>query len=200
MKKPIVVLVGQRRAGKGECHTPFREQGYGVKTMSDFVKDEVRKHNAEFAAEQEIPREILIATGLETRKREGENTFAKKSLAWAEEQSSEGVVIDGPRFESEIVVFKQAGAFLVGVERPDANRSESIRTGITIEPTSDTGMQLMTEEERRIDGLLGMCQLTLRNEGTIQELQAKAEIVADVRKRVPKEGMKYYPTHGIERG
>jgi len=38
-----------------------------------------------------------------------------------------------------------------------------------------------------------MCQLMLHNDNSVEALLEKAEIVARVRPKVPKEGMKYYP-------
>jgi|GEM_PF-6956065 len=145
MEPTIVALVGQRRSGKTTSHAAFKQYGYTTIILSNFIAEEARKEDPSLTAE--VPRETLIVTGKKLREQYGNAVIIERALTQVREKQLSRILIDGVRYEEEVVALKRAGAFLVGVVRPEEARNEAIKLSSRKEPQSATGQQLMSEED-----------------------------------------------------
>jgi dephospho-CoA kinase len=105
----VVGLTGPNASGKGEVARFLSEQGFGVHSLSDVVREEASTLGLEHT------RDNLIAVGVRLRERDGPGVLAGRILPRLGERS----VVDSIRGPAEVEVLRAHTRFvLLGIEAP----------------------------------------------------------------------------------
>lgn len=116
----IIGLTGKNGSGKGEVAKFLRDSGYEYHSLSDVVREEIRKSGSE------ITRELLIVTANTLRKNFGSGILAERVLAnlGAEEHAA----VDSIRNPFEVEALRRRADFhLLSVEADPKVRFERIK-------------------------------------------------------------------------
>lgn len=117
----IIGLTGRNAAGKGTAADFLKTKGFAYHSLSDVIREEVRKRGLE------PTRDNLIATGRELRARHGTGYLAEKIMERLE--PGQNYVVDSFRHEDEVAVFRKATEFyLFAVQADPKIRFERIRS------------------------------------------------------------------------
>lgn len=105
----LIGLTGTNAAGKGEVALYLETQGYGVFSLSDAIREHLRKRG------REATRDNLIAAGNALRRRYGADVLARRIM----KQVRGRAVIDSIRNSREVAYLKkQPGFILAAVDAP----------------------------------------------------------------------------------
>lgn len=110
-KRVIIGLAGFPGAGKTTAARYMEEKGFGIITLSDFIKKEVKKKN--------LPptRMVLQNYGNRMRKKYGPQILAQLAVKKIESESLSRAVIDGIRNKYEVKFLEvENGFFFIGVK------------------------------------------------------------------------------------
>lgn len=171
--RPLVIgLTGPNGAGKGEIAAMLRDSGYAYLSLSDLVREEARRRGLEPV------RENLIRVGRDLRREHGSGVLARR----ARERIEAPCVVDSVRNPGEVAQLRELDEFfLIGVTadartrfarmqdrgRPgDAQTLEEFLERERIEDSDD-------EEGQRAGATLALADLVLRNDDTLEVLEAK---------------------------
>ena len=137
----IIGLTGRNAAGKGEAAEFLKRKGFGFHSLSDVIREEVRRRGLA------VTRDTLIATGRELRARHGTGHLAEKVLERLE--PGQNFVVDSFRHEDEVAVFRKASDFhLLAVRAEPEIRFDRIRArGREGDPTSFDAFQDLERAE-----------------------------------------------------
>src|SRR3989338_5429897 len=94
----IIGLTGKNGSGKGEVAQFLKERGFEYRSLSDVLRQELSKRK------KTIPRDHLVSTGNELRKKFGPSILAKKILEQIEVDKN--YVIDSIRHPEEAKALK----------------------------------------------------------------------------------------------
>src|ERR1051325_1658768 len=107
----LIGLTGRNASGKGEVAKYLEKKSFYYYSLSDVIRDEVRKRG------QPLTRENLIDTGNELRKQNGPGILAHRILTKIEDDKN--YVIDSIRNPSEVEALRNGKSFkLVHVDAP----------------------------------------------------------------------------------
>jgi dCMP deaminase len=173
----IIGLTGRNGSGKTEVSNYLRTRGFEYHSLSDEIRDEIRRCG------REITREVLIAVGNDLRYRFGPGILAQRILQRLGRDRN--YVIDSIRNPSEVEVLKQREDFtLVSVEADAVIRFERSRKRGR-EAAAPTLPQFLQEEGRELDSadpasqqLLAtgrLADVTLSNNGTLIDLHRQLD-------------------------
>lgn len=116
----IIGLTGRNAAGKGEAAEFLKRKGFGFYSLSDVIREEVRRRGLP------VTRDNLIATGRELRARHGTGHLAEKILERLE--PGQNYAVDSFRHEDEVAVFRKVSNFhLLAIRAEPEIRFERIR-------------------------------------------------------------------------
>jgi len=168
----IIGLTGRNGSGKTEVSDYLRARGFEYHSLSDEIRDEIRRRG------REITREVLIEVGNDIRSKFGPGILAQRILQRLGHDRN--YVIDSIRNPSEVEVLKQREDFtLVSVEADAVVRFErSKKRGR--EGAAPTLSQFLQEEGRELDSadpasqqLLAtgrLADIIVSNNGTLGDL------------------------------
>ena len=173
----VIATVGMAGSGKGEFAAVAEESGVPVVTMGDVIRAECRDRGLDPA---EHHGEVAAAL----REENGSAAIAEASLPHIEAalETSDTVVVDGIRSDTEVDVFEErfGEAFaLVGVEAPFEVR----KTRIVDRGRDDTenGESLAARDERELGFGLGealdRADITIDNTGTLESFRERVHEV-----------------------
>ena len=118
-KRFIVAITGTNASGKGEACLALSRHGYSLLSLSDFVREEIRRNG------REPSREVLIATARAMREAGGPGILA---VLAAKKMGDGNYVVDSVRHPSEVDILHEAGRFLlIHVDAPLPIRFERAR-------------------------------------------------------------------------
>lgn len=179
MTKRVIGLIGPIASGKGTVVEILKKKGYIPLSLSDCIRDEIRKSG------KEITRETLQLTGNALRKKYGADVLAKKIAEKIDALEKDKFIIDSIRNPQEIQFLKKKyNIYLIGITANQKRRYELYKKRHT------SGDPLEWEEFRRLDNSelkntnahgqqvlksLNSADAIIINEGTIEELQQKIE-------------------------
>ena len=185
----IIGLTGRNAAGKGEVARYLESRGFLYHSLSDVIRDEVRRRGLE------IERGVLIEVGNELRSSFGGGILAERVLARISEDRNH--VIDSIRNPAEVEVLRRRSDFtLMAVEAEQALRFERSRQRAR-EGAPDTLERFASEEARELESsdpanqqlvaTRAMADLTLRNNGSLEELHRELDrILPGLMSRFPR--------------
>src|SRR5687767_1489256 len=117
----IIGLTGKNASGKGEVAAYLQERGFTSYSLSDVLRDELKKIN------KPITRDNLTWLGNELRNEFGPSVLADKILDKIEDDHH--YVIDSFRNPEEVIAFRRTKEFvLLSVEASPAKRFERIKS------------------------------------------------------------------------
>jgi len=168
----LVGLTGTNGAGKGEVAAYLMKKGYAYVSLSDEIRDELRRKG------EEITRDSLIATGNALRRRHGADVLARRVMKKVRGRT----VIDSIRNSREVAFLRQHKGFvLVAVDAPVELRYERVKRRGRLESASILGEFMAKEEQEMAGGAAGqqlrrcrdLADVTIVNDGTLQALHRK---------------------------
>lgn len=173
----LVGLTGTNGAGKGEVAKFFMKKGYNYFSLSDLLREELRKRG------EAITRDNLIRLGNELRLRFGSDILARMVMERVMKVDGPAV-IDSIRNPAEINYLRQQGNFfLIAVDAPveirfarvkDRGRNESAES---LEEFIAKEREEMSEAEeaQQLQKCLEMADLKIWNDGSLEQLYAQLE-------------------------
>tara|TARA_B100000945_G_scaffold88133_1_gene68596 strand:+ start:2543 stop:3082 length:540 start_codon:yes stop_codon:yes gene_type:complete len=172
----LVGLTGRNASGKSTLVSWFSERGLRSVSCSDSIRSWLTEQGVE------TTRDNLIEGGRELRRNGGAGVLAEMLL---EILDGEDAVVDSIRTPAEVEALRSRGDFvLIEVRSDEKSRWERmVDRGRAGDPT-DKGVFLAqeaaeakSEDEagQALDATASMADITVLNDGTIEELEAKLE-------------------------
>ncbi|NIO48667.1 MAG: AAA family ATPase [Candidatus Aminicenantes bacterium] len=176
MKKDarIIGLTGTNSAGKGEVAAYLEKKGYTYFSLSDLIREELRKIG------KEVTRDNLIKMGNELREKGGHDILARRVMKKIKDKS----VIDSIRNPREVEYLrKQRDFILVAVDAPVDLRYERARlrgraeSASTLEEFVKKEAEEMTDREKgqQLHNCMKMADFLVINDGSLKDLHQKVE-------------------------
>ncbi|MDH7512140.1 MAG: AAA family ATPase [Clostridiales bacterium] len=170
----LIGLTGTNGAGKGEVAAYLSRKGYAYFSLSDEIREELRKKG------KEITRDSLIAMGNSLRRRYGPDILARRVAKKAKGKA----VIDSIRNLSEAAYLRGRGGFvLVAVDAPAELRYKRVRRRGRLESAA-TLEEFMAKEKKEMAGgkaeqqlsrVMATADFAITNDGTLASLRRKVE-------------------------
>ncbi len=170
----LIGLTGTNGAGKGEVAGFLRKKGYGYVSLSDVIREELQARGLEAS------RDNLISCGNELRERFGPDILARRVATRIQGPT----VIDSIRNAAEVAFLRSLGDFiLVAVDAPLELRFERTRKRGRNESASTLEEFRRKEEQEKstresgqqLEICLGLADLVIINDGSLQDLWKKLE-------------------------
>jgi dephospho-CoA kinase len=170
----VIGLTGTNGAGKGEAASFFMEKGYAYFSLSDVIREELRKQN------REITRDNMIRQGNVMRRQFSPDILARRIA----KKIVGKTVIDSIRNPEEVDYFRARDNFvLLAIDAPPELRFERVKKRGREESASDFQEFLAKEAEemgtdknsQQILACMAMADHTIINDGAIQDLRNKLE-------------------------
>lgn len=169
----VIGIVGLAASGKGEFSRIAAGMGIPVVVMGDVIRDAVR------AAGLPITDENLGKVANAMRKEGGMAAVAERSLPAIERQDAPVVLVDGIRGDAEVYLFRTrfTDFILIGVDAPFAARLSRLTERGRADDLPDAKV-LRVRDSREISWGLGkalsLADITIMNDGTIEEFEERA--------------------------
>lgn len=171
----IIGLTGKNGSGKGEVAKFLEEAGFHYHSLSDIIREVLRKKG------QKVTRERLIETGTRLRQQDGPGALAERTLAKL--SSDRNYVIDSIRNPEEVKVLRRRKDFcLLNIAAPRNIRFKRVRARAR-ESDPKTLKAFIRVEEKEFKSanpaaqqLLAtekLADMTIPNGGSLQALHAK---------------------------
>jgi dCMP deaminase len=171
----IFGLTGRNAAGKGEAASYLQSKGFYFHSLSDVVREEVRRRGFE------LTRENLIATGRSLRAERGGGYLAEVVLSRLE--SDKNFVVDSFRHPDEVAVFRRLPTFrLLAILADPAVRFERIRrrrregdpeTLDQFLEHEQAELRRTSEEGQDLEATEALADFRIENNGELTELQER---------------------------
>ena len=170
----FIGLTGTNGAGKGEAAAYLVKKGYAYLSLSDEIRDELRRKG------EAITRDSLIAEGNALRRKYGADVLARRVMRRAKGRA----VIDSIRNSREVAFLrKQKGFVLVAVDAPLKLRYERVRKRGREEPAGSLDEFAAKEKMEMAGGTNGqqirrclvLADLTIINDGSLRALHRQIE-------------------------
>lgn len=170
----LIGLTGTNGAGKGEVAAYLGRKGYAYFSLSDEIREELRKKG------KEISRDSLIALGNSLRRRYGADILARRVAKKAKGKA----VIDSIRNLREAAYLRRQGGFvLVAVDAPVELRYKRVKRRGRLESAA-TLEEFMTKEKKEMAGgkaeqqlgrVMARADFAIFNDGSLASLRQKVE-------------------------
>jgi dephospho-CoA kinase len=176
MKTLCIGFVGLPGAGKTTIGKYLEKQGFTRITLSDFIKEELKKNNI-----SKVSRVILQKYGNYMRNKYGPQILALRAQQKIKAQHIHLAVIDGIRNLSEIALLRSSPSFwLVGIVARPNMRYLRLKQR-SIKPLTCSYSKFLSEVERedklgsketglRVHACLKECDYIINNSGTIEQV------------------------------
>jgi dephospho-CoA kinase len=174
LRHRLVGLTGTNGAGKGEVATCLMKKGYAYVSLSDEIREELRRKG------EPITRDSLIATGNALRRRYGADILARRVMKKVKGKT----VIDSIRNGREVAFLRRQKAFiLVAVDAPLEIRYERTRKRGRAE-SADSLVEFAAKEKMEIEGgkegqqlrlCLDLADVIITNAGPLEALHRQIE-------------------------
>jgi dephospho-CoA kinase len=173
-KARLIGLTGTNGSGKSEVASFFVKRGYAYFSLSDMIRDELRNRG------QEITRNNLIRMGNTMREEASPDILARKIM----EKVKGKAVIDSIRNPKEVEHLREKEGFiLLAIDAPPEIRYQRVKqrgreeSVLTLQEFIDKEAEEMSTEEKsqQLQVCMKMADLTIQNNGTLQELYKKLE-------------------------
>ncbi len=175
--KRLIGLTGTNGAGKGEVAKYFMKKGFNYFSLSDLLREELRKRG------EDITRDNLIRLGNELRFTYGSDILARMVMERVR-QIDGPAVIDSLRNPAEINYLRQHGNFiLIAVDAPVEIRFARVKSrgrnesAETLQEFIAKEQEEMSEarEAQQLSKCLEMADVRIWNNGSLEELYAQLE-------------------------
>ena len=173
-KAHLIGLTGTNGAGKGEAASFFMKKGYAYFSLSDIIREELRKKG------QKVTRDNLIRMGNRMRERSSPDFLARMVV----KKIKGNAVIDSIRNPKEIELLKrQEGFILLALDAPAELRFKRVQkrgreeSAASLQEFLSKEAQEMSQSEdgQQLQTCMKMADFLIRNDGTLEELHEKLE-------------------------
>jgi dephospho-CoA kinase len=170
----LIGLTGTNGSGKGEAAAYLKKKGYFYFSLSDVIRDALRKNG------KEVSRNNLIEKGNELRKKYGPDILARMALKRVKGKA----VIDSIRNPSEIEYLRKKKKFiLLAIDAPVELRYERVKQRGREESVSTLEEFIKKEKEemtgskkgQQLHSCIKMADFVIMNDGTLEDLHLKLE-------------------------
>lgn len=176
MKKEVrlIGLTGTNGAGKGEVAAYFIKKGYTYFSLSDLIREELRKRG------KEASRNNLIKMGNQLREKHGPDMLAKLVMKKVKDRA----VIDSIRNPNEVErLKKQKGFILLAIDAPVELRYERAKkrgreeSASSLQEFIEKEAEEMTNREKgqQLQSCMKMADFVVNNDSTLEDLYKKLE-------------------------
>ena len=175
----IIGLTGRNAAGKGAAAKFLESKGFYYYSLSDVIREEIRK------AGLELTRERLIETGRELRDTRGLDVLAREILNRIEDDRN--YVVDSFRHPAEVETFREQPGFrLIVVEAAPEIRFKRIKQrGREDDPVTFEEFQSVEEQEianqedkgQQLKACEQLADFRVTNDGSLEELQEQVAVL-----------------------
>ena len=176
MKKEIrlIGLTGTNGEGKGEVAAYYAKKGYTYFSLSDLIREELRKIG------KKESRNSLIKMGNQLREKYGPDILAKRIM----KKVTGKAIIDSIRNPKEIVYLKKQKDFiLLAVDAPPELRYERVKkrgreeSASTLQEFIKKEVEEMTKNKKaqQLQGCIKMADVLINNDGSLEDLNKKLE-------------------------
>lgn len=169
----IVGLTGTNGAGKGEVAAYLATKGYAYFSLSDLIREELKKKG------KEPTRDNLIAMGNALRKRYGPDVLARRVMR---KIKGEKAVIDSVRTSEEVAFLRRhKGFLLLAVDAPAELRYKRVKRRGRAESAASP-REFIAKEQKEMSGdageqqlrrCLALADINIINDGTLAALHRK---------------------------
>lgn len=176
----IIGLTGRNAAGKGEVANILRENGFIYHSLSDTLREELKRRK------QEPTRDNLIALGNELRNNLGAGALAEMTLSKLD--SDKNYVIDSIRNPEEVKVLRRIKRFkLLHVTSLPEIRFERIKSRSRAgDPQTIEEFKTLEKKEassndpkaQQLNQTAELSDLELENNGDLEELKGRVKEIA----------------------
>lgn len=170
----LIGLTGTNGAGKGEVAAYLSGKGYAYFSLSDEIREELRKKG------KEVTRDSLIALGNSLRQRYGADILARRVMKKVKGKA----VIDSIRNSREAAYLRKQGEFvLVAIDAPVELRYRRVKRRGRLESAA-TLEEFMAKEKKEMAGgkaeqqlsrVMAMADFAIFNDGSLASLHRKVE-------------------------
>ena len=171
----IIGLSGKNASGKGSVAKFLESKGFCYFSLSDVIRDEIRKRG------EDVTRERLIEVGTELRSRHGTGYLARQILGCIQEERND--VVDSFRHPDEVAVFRgRPDFYLVVTQATPATRFARIKERAReSDPTTLEEFLALEEREaasemserQQLEASEKLANFRLVNDGSVGELHEK---------------------------
>lgn len=170
----LIGLTGTNSAGKGAVAAYFENKGYAYFSLSDLIREELRKIG------KEVTRDNLIKMGNELREKGGHDILARLVMEKVKDKS----VIDSIRNPKEVEYLRtQKGFILLAVDAPVELRYERAKKRGRAESASNLAEFIKKEAEEMTDlekgqqlhNCMKMADFLVINDGSLKDLYRRLE-------------------------
>jgi dephospho-CoA kinase len=175
MKKQLIGLTGTNGSGKGEAAEFFKKKGYDYVSLSDIIREELKKDKLD------ITRDNLIKKGNYLRETFGPDILAKRAV----DKIKNSAVIDSIRNPSEVEYLKRKKNFiLLAVDAPVEIRYQRVKKRGRDESAESLEQFINKENQEKTNNITGqqlqtclqMADYKITNEGNLEDLYRKLEV------------------------
>jgi dephospho-CoA kinase len=172
----LIGLTGTNGAGKGEVAVYLARKGYAYFSLSDEIREELRKKG------KEITRDSLIALGNSLRQRYGADILARRVAKKVKGKA----VIDSIRNPHEAAYLRRRGEFvLVAVDAPIELRYKRVKRRGRLESAATLEDFVAKEKkemaggkaEQQLSRVMARADFVIFNDGSLTSLHRKIETV-----------------------
>jgi len=173
-KSKLIGLTGTNGSGKGEAAAYLQKKGYAYFSLSDVIRDALRKEG------KEDTRDNLIEKGNELRNKYGPDILARMAMEKVEGKA----VIDSIRNPSEVEYLRREKEFiLLAIDAPVELRYERVKqrgrqeSVTTLEEFIKKEKEEMTDSEKgqQLHSCMKMADFMIMNDGALEDLHLKLE-------------------------
>ena len=174
MNRKLIGLTGTNGAGKGEAAAFFKEKGFDYFSLSDIIREELKKKG------KKITRDSMIKMGNQIREKNGPDALAKMVQKKIQRKS----VIDSIRNPKEIEFFRRQKNFiLLAIDAPVELRYErAVKRGREESAGSLEGFIAKESEEitsmekaQQLQTCIKMADFNIINDGSLEDFRNKLE-------------------------
>jgi len=172
----LIGLTGTNGAGKGEAAAFFQTRGYAYASLSDILREELRRFGLK------ITRDGLIRTGNELRETFGPDILARRTMT----RVTGPTVIDSIRNLREVASLRAQGGFiLLALDAPIEVRFARVsargrnESAATLEEFREKEEEERTggESAQQLEACMAAADCLIWNDGTIEDLHRKLEAI-----------------------
>lgn len=170
----LIGLTGTNGAGKGEVAAYFTKKGYTYFSLSDLIREKLRKEK------KEETRDNLIKMGNHMREKYGSDILAKLIMKKLKNKA----VIDSIRNPREVEYLrKQKNFILLAIDAPVALRYERVKkrgrqeSASTLQEFIEKEAEEMSNREKgqQLHNCMKIADFVVVNDGTLEKLHLKLE-------------------------
>lgn len=176
MKKEarLIGLTGTNGAGKGEAAAFFQNRGYDYFSLSDLIREELKKKR------KEVSRDNLIETGNRLREKFGADILARRIIKKVKGKA----VIDSIRNPKEVEFLrKQKNFILLAIDAPIELRYQRVKkrgraeSASTLQEFIEKEAEEMTDRQKgqQLQNCMRLAEVKIENDSSLESLHQKLE-------------------------